>query len=150
MTINTRHLVDPQLVGLLDTIPSAELNPETLALMRGAPMMFAVRPEDVARTEMAHHTAPGRDGAPDVPVIIYRPMDAEGALPCILHIHGGGYVLGSAAAGEAAHRPLAAELGCCIVTVDYRPRAGDTASWTSGGLLRRPRVGGRQRRNPED
>jgi triacylglycerol lipase len=53
-------------------------------------------------------------------LIVYRPAGAEGALPCILHIHGGGYVLGSAASSEAAHRPLAADLGCCIVTVDYR------------------------------
>jgi acetyl esterase/lipase len=117
---NTRHLVDPQLLGLLDTIPYVELNPETLALMRGAPMVFPVRPEDVARATMTRHAAPGRDGAPEVPVIVYRPAGAEGALPSILHIHGGGYVLGSAAAGEAAHRPLAADLGCCIVTVDYR------------------------------
>ena len=117
---STRHLVDPQLLTLLDTIPYLELNPDTLAVMRGSPMMFPVRPEDVARTEMSKHSAAGRDGAPDVPVIVYRPAGAEGVLPCILHIHGGGYVLGSAAAGEAAHRPLSADLGCCIVTVDYR------------------------------
>ncbi len=117
---STRHLVDPQLLTLLDTIPYVELNPETLALMRGAPMVFPVSPEDVARTTMATHAAPGLDGAPDVPVIVYRPADAEGELPCILHIHGGGYVLGSAGAGEASHRPLAANLGCCTVTVDYR------------------------------
>ena len=119
-TARTRHLVDPELVGLLDTMPSVELSAETLPLMRAAPMVFPVSPEDVARTEKSTHAAPGRDGAPDVPVIVYRPVGAEGVLPCILHIHGGGYVLGSAAAGEAAHRPLAADLGCCIVTVDYR------------------------------
>jgi acetyl esterase/lipase len=120
MTVSTRHLVDPQLLGLIDTMPYVELDPETLALMRAAPMVFPVRPEDVPRTEMKRHSAPGRDGAPDVPVIVYRPVGAEGMLPCILHIHGGGYVLGSAAASEAVHRPMAADLGCCIVTVDYR------------------------------
>ncbi len=94
MTVSTRHLVDPQLVGLLDAMPYTELNPETLALMRAAPMVFPVRPEDVARTEMTRHSAPGREGAPDVPVIVYRPAGVTSALPCILHIHGGGYVLG--------------------------------------------------------
>ena len=118
--INTRHLVDPQLVALLDTMPYIDLNPETLALMRATPMVFPVRPGDMARTSMTTHAAPGRGGAPEVAVIVYRPAGAEGALPCILHIHGGGYVLGSAASGEASHRPLAADLGCCIVTVDYR------------------------------
>ena len=119
-TVSTRHLVDPQLLPLLDTVPAVDLDASTLAQMRSAPPRFAVRPQDVGRTSMTPRAAPGRDGAPDVPVIVYRPTGAEGPLPCILHIHGGGYVLGSAAAGEAAHRPLAADLGCCIVSVDYR------------------------------
>jgi triacylglycerol lipase len=88
--------------------------------MRASPIVFPPRPEDVARTDLANHSAPGPAGAPEVPVIVLRPAGADGVLPCILHIHGGGYVLGSAAAGEAALRPLAADLGCCVVTVDYR------------------------------
>ena len=88
--------------------------------MRAAPMVFPPRPEDVARTEMTHHAVPGSADAPEVPVIVLRPAGAQGMLPCILHIHGGGYVLGSAAAGEAALRAQSADLGCCIVTVDYR------------------------------
>src|SRR5262249_17767462 len=36
------------------------------------------------------------------------------------HIHGGGYVGGGAAQLEIFHRPLAHELGCVIVSVNYR------------------------------
>jgi triacylglycerol lipase len=41
-------------------------------------------------------------------------------LPCIFHIHGGGYVAGSVEAQEGVHRALAADLGCLIASVDYR------------------------------
>jgi triacylglycerol lipase len=41
-------------------------------------------------------------------------------LPGVLHIHGGGYVMGRAAMMEAAHRPLVADLRCCVVSVEYR------------------------------
>lgn len=65
-------------------------------------------------------TVPGPEGAPDVPLLIYRPRGAARPMPCIYHVHGGGYVLGAAKDMEPAHRPLAAMLGCAIVSVDYR------------------------------
>ncbi len=118
--ISSRHLVDPQLLPLLDTLPPLELSEAMLPAMRAAPSQFTVRPEDVERTEMVVREVPGPKGAPDVPVIIYRPKGVAAVLPCIFHIHGGGYVAGSAAGQEAWHRPLAAALNCCIVSVDYR------------------------------
>nr|WP_272887096.1 alpha/beta hydrolase [Phenylobacterium aquaticum] len=63
---------------------------------------------------------PGPAGAPDVGVVIYRPKAVKDRLPCIFHIHGGGYVTGSASANEAVHRSMTAELGCCIISVEYR------------------------------
>lgn len=115
-----RNLVDPELLPLLDSFPAFELTEEILPLMRGRPARFQVRPEDLARTSLERRAIPGPVGAPDVEVLIYRPKDAAGPLPCILHIHGGGYVAGAAADNEAVHRPLAADLACCIVSVEYR------------------------------
>jgi triacylglycerol lipase len=117
---STRHLVDPQLLPLLDSMPPMQLSAATLPAMRAAPARFPVRPEDVDRSEMTVRKAPGRDDAPEVAVAIYRPKGSEAILPCILHIHGGGYVVGSVAGNEAAHRALSPDLGCCIVSVDYR------------------------------
>jgi triacylglycerol lipase len=116
----SRHLVDPQLLPLLDSMPPIVLTAEMLPVARAAPSRFPVFPEDIARSDMTVRIAPGPEGAPEVPVTIYRPRGSEAVLPCILHIHGGGYVVGSAAAQEALHRPLSADLGCCIVSVDYR------------------------------
>lgn len=117
---SSRHLVDPELLPLLDSLPDIELSEAILPLVRAAPARFAVDPRDVERTAMRQVKVPGPQGAPDVPVLVYRPKNAVGELPCILHIHGGGYVSGSAASMEAVHRPLAADLNCCIVSVDYR------------------------------
>ena len=116
----TRHLVDPQLLNLLDTMPFMELNATSLPIMRSAGARFEPDPADVERTQLELRSIPGPKGAPEVPVSIYRPLGVDEVLPCILHIHGGGYVLGSAAGSEAAHRRAVLELGCCIVSVDYR------------------------------
>ncbi|MCB8877918.1 alpha/beta hydrolase [Acidisoma silvae] len=63
---------------------------------------------------------PGLNGAPDVRVLAYRPAATEGSLPVLLHLHGGGYVIGSPERKGAEHRKLAVELGCAIYSVDYR------------------------------
>lgn len=116
----TRHLVDPQLLPLLDSIPPFDLSVAVLPMMRARPARFAPNEADVAASEISLRQIPGPAGAPDVGVVIYRPRMTAGPLPCILHIHGGGYVTGSATANEAVHRPMSVELGCCIVSVEYR------------------------------
>ncbi len=53
----------------------------------------------------------------------HRPGDgatAAGPLPALLWIHGGGYVIGSAAQDDALCRHLADELGAVVAAVDYR------------------------------
>ncbi len=118
--IDSRHLVDPELLPLLEAFPTVELSLDFLPTMRSRPARFAVDEKDVARTEMTVRTVPGPEGAPEVPVFIYRPKGAAEPLPCIFHIHGGGYVGGDAAGQEAAHRPLAADLHCVVFSVNYR------------------------------
>ncbi|MCP3729739.1 alpha/beta hydrolase [Sphingomonas sp. MG17] len=117
----TRHLVDPELLDLLDQWPQVTLTDELLPLVRAPgrlPLGEIVNPERVEKREVL---VPGRDGAPDVPLTIYRPADRAGeVLPCLYHIHGGGYVGGAAASMEPLHRPLAEALGCVLASVDYR------------------------------
>src|SRR5215208_2621260 len=54
-----------------------------------------------------------------VPVRVYRP-EAEGVLPAIVHLHGGGWVLGDLDTHDTISRDLAAGSGCAVVAVDYR------------------------------
>lgn len=51
---------------------------------------------------------------------VHRPVGLEGAAPGLLWIHGGGYVIGSAAQDDAVCRHLATEAGVVVAAVDYR------------------------------
>jgi acetyl esterase/lipase len=51
---------------------------------------------------------------------LHRPPEATGRGPGLLWIHGGGYVIGSAAQDDVVCRRLARELGVTVAAVDYR------------------------------
>lgn len=108
----TLPLVDPSLADLLDPDPTVDLTPEMVPLMRAAERALPPHFRAEGAVELSYALAG------DVPLHIYRPANAEGG--CIYHIHGGGYVSGSAARMEPVHRWLADKLGCVIVSVDYR------------------------------
>ena len=117
----TRHLVDPELLALLDAWPQVALTDEILDDIRGMSRLPMGEAEgEAARVQLDVRSIPGPEGAPEVQVRIYRPAELKTPAPCILHIHGGGYVMGAAAAQEVQHRTMAAKLGCVIVATDYR------------------------------
>jgi acetyl esterase/lipase len=116
----SRHLVDPQLGPLLDAWPTMSISAETLQAMRERSLPIPVDPTIAERVSVTARTAPGPEGAPEVAVFIYRPKAATGVLPCIFHIHGGGYIGGSAASMEGLIAPTVDKLGCALVTVEYR------------------------------
>jgi acetyl esterase/lipase len=55
----------------------------------------------------------------EVDVRILRPMDAEGTLPVILYMHGGGWVLGNAHTHDRLVRELAVGTGAAVAFVEY-------------------------------
>lgn len=122
--MDTRKLVDPALLPVLDAFPAVALTNELLGPMRDAErfVQFPAVVSDAARNDIVQTVryVPGPAGAPDITLTIYQPHNAQAALPCIYHIHGGGFVGGGAAQLEALHRPLALDLNCIIVSVDYR------------------------------
>ncbi|EME15282.1 alpha/beta hydrolase [Rhodococcus triatomae] len=56
----------------------------------------------------------------DVTVRVFRPAGARGAAPAVLFVHGGGFVIGSAAMGDGLCRRIASELGMVAASVEYR------------------------------
>jgi acetyl esterase/lipase len=118
--MNSRHLVDPQLFALLELFPTMQFSAELLPEIRAHAWPATVDPHAAAAVAMETRLVPGPPGAPEVALYIYRPRESTGTLPCVFHIHGGGYVTGTAAMMEPFHRPLALEAECCIVSVDYR------------------------------
>lgn len=116
------RLVDPELRPLLEGWPTVALTPELLVGLRGPGRLPIPPTTDPAALAVRRttHAVPGPAGAPDVGLIVYQPVEPQGPVGCILHIHGGGYVMGAAAPQEPVHRAQVARLGCVIVTVDYR------------------------------
>lgn len=114
--------VDPQLAPLLSLIdagtPLHELSPaEARDSFRKLTVDF--RPPntlpEVAAVEDIH--VAGADGALDARV--YRP-DAEGPLPTVVLLHGGGFVIGDLDTHEAMARSICNGARAVVVAVDYR------------------------------
>ncbi len=115
-------ILDPELKPFLAGLPKSELSNESLPGIRaGMKHMFAkASAAPTTRVRVESQDVPGLADAPSVRVVSYRPDAAGGNLPGLLHIHGGGYVLGAPEMADAANRRLASELGCAIFSVDYR------------------------------
>jgi acetyl esterase/lipase len=63
---------------------------------------------------------PGPEGAPDISVRIYRPVDATGTLPGIYFIHGGGMILGNVEGEDPVASAICEHVGAVVVSVEYR------------------------------
>lgn len=50
----------------------------------------------------------------------YRPSGAEGPLPTLIYVHGGGFVLGDLDGHDNVCRQLCADSGCGVISLDYR------------------------------
>jgi acetyl esterase/lipase len=118
--VNSRHLVDPDLTPLLELFPTVEFSSDLLPTIRAREFPVQSDPEVAALVAMETQAVPGPEGAPEVSVRVYTPREGETLRPCILHIHGGGFVTGSAAMMDPMHRALALELNCVIASVEYR------------------------------
>ncbi len=123
----TRRLVAPELLPSLDLLPSFDFNAEVLRAIRsGAPVTKNMRPPSLSPEQRAitceQRFVPGPPGAPDVRVLVYTPPGSDSAplRPAYLHMHGGGYVLGNPELNDGANRSLVVDLGCVVVSVDYR------------------------------
>lgn len=117
----SRHLVDPQIAPMIEQMPGLQLSPELLGPLRAS--FEAMRPplpplpDDLTSYEVQ---APGRDGAPPVRLIVTAPKAAGQGRPGIVHIHGGGYVIGSPEMTLMNDREYAHAFGAVVVSVDYR------------------------------
>ena len=118
---SSRHLIAPELAAALDYFPTLDFT--DLAVFRTGLDAQAMPPlppelEVVPREE---RFVPGLHGAPDVRVLLYTPPGAASGLrPAVLHIHGGGYVMGTPEINDGMNRLSVLELGCVVVSVDYR------------------------------
>lgn len=120
--MSTIDLVDPELRDMLAQWPQVPLTAETLARRRAeglAQALAAPRP-DLPDIETGEIHVDSAFGAKPIRVLTYRPVRPDGPLPVILHIHGGGFVMGSPEMKDGENRQFASDLKCAIYSVDYR------------------------------
>jgi acetyl esterase/lipase len=119
MSSKTLHLVDPQLLDFLEQYPAQAITEETVQAWRTAgPAIEDAVPE--MGVQLAELAVEGPAGVAAIGLRVYRPLQPERGVGCILHVHGGGFMGGGAAALERLDRTLCHELGCVVATVDYR------------------------------
>lgn len=73
-------------------------------------------------------TAAGADGP--IPIRVYRPSDADGVLPMVVFMHGGGWVTGSLNMYDHVASNIALRSGAVVVSLDYR--LAPTHGWPAG------------------
>ncbi|MDP9705785.1 MULTISPECIES: alpha/beta hydrolase [Rahnella] len=121
--MKTAHLVDPELRPLLDLMPERVLAASVLPAMREQRQTAALESllqDDGLPVTVSQHHISGGENAPAVRVVVISPQHERKGRMGILHIHGGGYVLGSPEQSMPLTRPTTAQHECVIVSVDYR------------------------------
>ncbi|MFD0071424.1 alpha/beta hydrolase [Streptomyces sp. NPDC127166] len=129
--------MDPELEAFIPFFPQTDLADPVAARAYFAGLAAAVPAPDTAELEVEDVLVPAD---PDVPVRIYRPRGAQGA---VVWMHGGGYVMGNVDTEHPWAARIAESSGAVVVSVGYRlapehpfPAALDDAyavlEWTAG------------------
>jgi acetyl esterase len=110
--------LDPQVVSYIAQLqelgvrPASELPLETArsGYDAGAAALFGPA-DEIASVEDLN--------AAGVPVRVFRPT-ADEAIPAVVYLHGGGWVVGGWESHDPLCRTLAARSGCTVIAADYR------------------------------
>jgi acetyl esterase/lipase len=106
--------MDPELEAFLPLFPRADLTDPVAERKNFAELAAAAPAPDTSGMEVEDHTVPAD---PDVPVRVYRPHQAQGA---IVWLHGGGFVMGDLDTEHPWAARLAAGAGAVVISVGYR------------------------------
>jgi acetyl esterase/lipase len=125
-----RSNLDPELapgVAFFEALGLVELTLASIPARRAEfkQMFTAMRAMIPANPNVTHEDRriPGPAGAPELLVRIYRPVAVAAApalRPCLYWIHGGGMILGDIGMDDANCAAYAEQLGCVVVSVEYR------------------------------
>lgn len=117
--IDVHRRIEPGTVANLDRLPRWELASVTTIRASYAAVGPPPTPPD-PRVRRTDAVIPGIAGRPDVRVRWYRPAEATAPLPCLVWLHGGGYVMGTLDENDDRLDRMVVELGCAVVSVDWR------------------------------
>ena len=120
--VDPMQLVNPQFRAALQSMAGQDSPPAewTTAMLQ----QFREGSKGLARPllpapAVVKRMIPGSKGAPEVPLYITG-ATAGASKPAVLHFHGGGFVMGSAADSRRDIQELAANHDCVAISVEYR------------------------------
>ncbi|GAA4612934.1 alpha/beta hydrolase [Actinoallomurus liliacearum] len=121
----THPPLDPELAAVL-TVVHEHLSPTITAgdikELRANPM-FAVADADLTRdgtVELQDISIPGPPGAPEVSLLVLRPVGLAAGAPVFYYMHGGGMIIGNNRTGVGGALDWAVDNGAVVVSVEYR------------------------------
>jgi acetyl esterase len=118
--------VDPQIQGMLDLLARFDAPPLSSSTPQAAREGFEQMTTGMRAPEMLTAVANTRDvsipgPAGPLKARIYHPVtEKQGALPTVLFLHGGGFVVGSVESHDNQARGICAGTESVVVSVDYR------------------------------
>ncbi|KOU47727.1 esterase [Streptomyces sp. WM6378] len=131
------HKLDPELEAFISLFPRADLTDPVKERGNFAALAASVPAPDTSNLDVEDLMVPA---APEVPVRIYRPRQAQGT---IIWLHGGGFVMGDVETEHPWAARIAEASGAVVISVGYRlapenpfPAAPDDAyavlTWAAG------------------
>ncbi|MGW1059934.1 alpha/beta hydrolase [Micromonospora rubida] len=111
---------DTELAPWIPMLPILDLRDPAAAREVGRAIAAQLPQPDLTGLTVLDRTVPGPAGAPAVPVRIYTPQPAAAPAPAVLHLHGGGFVLGDLELEHADAAAFATGSGAVVIAVDYR------------------------------
>lgn len=106
--------MDPELEAFVPLFPKSDLSSPAVSRKQLAELAASVPVPDLGDMVVEDRTVPAD---PPVPVRIYRPAGARGA---VVWLHGGGFVMGTVETEHPWAARLAVESGALVVSVGYR------------------------------
>ena len=118
--------IDPELTAILEFMPTFGFE-DPVQARAGIEEMSALLGDEIDESgvEIEDRVIPGPEGAPEVPIRIYRPENLSGTTAGLLYIHGGGFVVGSLDSEHAGPVNVCRELGIVVLSTGYRKAPED-------------------------
>jgi acetyl esterase/lipase len=118
MATNSLQLVAPELRPALAAWPALDITADTLATVRGRGFGDVESPPGAPLA--IERRIPGPVPGSTLRLLIIDPAPGTRNRPALLHLHGGGYVVGTPEISTPRNQRYAMECGCVVVSVDYR------------------------------
>ncbi|MGW8374916.1 alpha/beta hydrolase [Streptomyces sp. ODS28] len=112
--------MDPELEAFVPLFPKVDLADPLVERKHFAALAASIPPPDTTGMEIEERTVPAE---PMVPVRVYRPHHAQGAmgdLGALVWLHGGGFVMGDLDTEHHWAARLAEGSGAVVISVGYR------------------------------